>query len=192
MTNQVQSCCQCNYTALLELSGLDPTDIVFGTFHSAVSKLKLRGPYPSSFSRDFGLDTEGLSLVGTTSSGLHCEHCPHGTVTPNQPSTDGSPVCLESSVSFQEEMDQKCMDNEGAVYSSSVFASRVQRWLRRCLTCVCECDDGVDQRSSVASHDRFHSAVRFHCMHTSFYFHFKFYFQKIYFFFVSKGSCKIK
>ncbi|PIK53148.1 putative sn1-specific diacylglycerol lipase alpha [Apostichopus japonicus] len=35
-TGRVQACCQCNYTALLELSGLDPNDIVFGTFHSAV------------------------------------------------------------------------------------------------------------------------------------------------------------
>lgn len=166
LTRQVQACCQCNYTALLELSGLDPNDIVFGTFHSAVSKTKLRGPYPSNFSRDFGLDTEGLNLVGRSSSGLHCEHCPHGYVAPTVSSPDGSPICLESSVSFQEEMDQKCM--EGSSSEQPEVAPGVQRWLRRCLTCVCECYCGDDREA--IGHDHCHTAaVCLHCMYT-FYF----------------------
>ncbi|XP_071812616.1 diacylglycerol lipase-alpha-like isoform X2 [Apostichopus japonicus] len=152
-TGRVQACCQCNYTALLELSGLDPNDIVFGTFHSAVSKSKLQGCYPSSFSRDYGLDTEGLNLVGRSSSGLHCEHCPHGYTAPNISSPDGSPACLESSVSFQEEMDQKCM--EGSAYPELV--PRLQRWLENCLACVCECYCGKDGAARVVT--QLHSAV---------------------------------
>lgn len=164
-TGRVQACCQCNYTALLELSGLDPNDIVFGTFHSAVSKSKLQGCYPSSFSRDYGLDTEGLNLVGRSSSGLHCEHCPHGYTAPNISSPDGSPACLESSVSFQEEMDQKCM--EGSAYPELV--PRLQRWLENCLACVCECYCGKDGAARVVT--QLHSAVCFHCIIT---FHFSF------------------
>ncbi|XP_038072400.1 diacylglycerol lipase-alpha-like isoform X1 [Patiria miniata] len=100
------NCCGCNFRALKKLSGLEDADVVYATFHSAVST-RLRDN-PHNISTEFGLDTEGLTLVGATATEENKRGSKGGTM------TNESGICLETSLTFQEEMDERCLREGGA------------------------------------------------------------------------------
>ena len=103
------NCCHCNLAALKKLSGLPNADFVYATFHSAVSS-KLRDPTSSLsyLSKDYGLDMEGTRLLGNVSANGG------GLSNSGAKLANESGIFLGSSLSFQEEMDNRCLrqDNE--------------------------------------------------------------------------------
>lgn len=96
------NCCRCNLVALKKISGLPNADFVYATFHSAVSS-RLRSD-SNKLSQVFGLDMEGTCLVGNV--GLYNNGSSGGKF------VNESGVFLGSSLSFQEEMDSRCLRDQ--------------------------------------------------------------------------------
>ncbi|XP_022093969.1 sn1-specific diacylglycerol lipase alpha-like isoform X1 [Acanthaster planci] len=131
------SCCGCNFTALKKLSGLEDADVVYATFHSAVSNRLHENPH--SLSTEFGLDTEGLTLVGATAAD-NKQSSKGGTMTYE------SGICLETSLTFQEEMDERCLregkvsrgGGGGPVNKRGCCCKGCARWsFPSCMACLC-------------------------------------------------------
>lgn len=145
----------CNFAALKKMSGLSNNDIVYATFHVSVSNKDA-----SSVTESYGIDTEGTVLVGRTnekgglsfgkrdvlnSAGGHHK-------TPLNPAqTPESGICLKTSLSFQEEMDDRMMTFDTGSLTSDVFddgllscggrfCSCLPPSLSPCSTACCESD----------------------------------------------------
>ncbi|XP_063971191.1 diacylglycerol lipase-alpha-like [Lytechinus pictus] len=154
------NCCMCNFAALKKMSGLSNNDIIYATFHVSVSSNK----EDSSVTESYGLDTEGLVLVGRTNEkgGLKRD-VPNsrGDKTPLDAETPESGICLTTSLSFQEEMDDRMMTfDAGSLGSSDVFDDGLLSCGGRFCSCLppslspCSqacCDSDVLSAGSVSS-----------------------------------------
>nr|XP_054774732.1 diacylglycerol lipase-alpha-like [Lytechinus pictus] len=154
------NCCMCNFAALKKMSGLSNNDIIYATFHVSVSSNKEE----SSVAESYGLDTEGLVLVGRTNEkgGLKRD-VPNsrGDKTPFDAETPESGICLTTSLSFQEEMDDRMMTfDAGSLGSSDVFDDGLLSCGGRFCSCLppslspCSqacCDSDVLSSGSVSS-----------------------------------------
>ncbi|XP_033102022.1 sn1-specific diacylglycerol lipase alpha-like isoform X2 [Anneissia japonica] len=109
------NCCHCNYAALKKISGLDDSNIVYTTFHSAVSRIQPITHHAGSVG-ELSMDMEGLRLVGSVSNGgqqnAGGEQNSETSQTVEQAADFPPVMCLETSMSFQEVMDERCMDVE--------------------------------------------------------------------------------
>ena len=119
------------------MSGLNNNDIIYATFHVSVSNKE-----ESSVTESYGIDTEGLVLVGKTNEkgGLSGKrdvaNSAGGTRTPLDAQTPESGICLKTSLSFQEEMDDRMMTfDTGSLTSADVFDDG----LLSCGGCFCSC-----------------------------------------------------
>ncbi|XP_071942298.1 diacylglycerol lipase-alpha-like isoform X2 [Antedon mediterranea] len=109
------NCCHCNYAALKKISGLDDANIIYTTFHSAVSKTRPPTIHAGSVG-ELSMDMEGLRLVGSVNNRGQ-QNTEQNGATPalsaDSEADEFPPVmCLETSMSFQEVMDERCMDLE--------------------------------------------------------------------------------
>ncbi|XP_071792184.1 diacylglycerol lipase-alpha-like isoform X1 [Asterias amurensis] len=124
------NCCRCNFTALKKLSGLEDADVIYATFHSAVST-SLLCDQPRGLSTEFGLDMEGLNLVGSTT--VDNRGCSRGATM-----TSESGICLETSLSFQEEMDERCLRGaEGGGGGVNKRGRSARSSFPSCMACLC-------------------------------------------------------
>eukprot|EP00057_Strongylocentrotus_purpuratus_P022775 XP_011677249.1 PREDICTED: sn1-specific diacylglycerol lipase alpha-like [Strongylocentrotus purpuratus] len=149
------NCCMCNFAALKKMSGLSNNDIVYATFHVSVSNKD-----ESSVTESYGIDTEGTVLVGQTNEKgglsfgkrdvLNSSAGPGHHKTPLDPAqTPESGICLKTSLSFQEEMDDRMMTgsltsgdvfDDGLLSCGGRFCSCLPPSLSPCSTACCESD----------------------------------------------------
>ncbi|XP_071492907.1 diacylglycerol lipase-alpha-like [Diadema antillarum] len=159
------NCCMCNFAALKKMSGLGNNDIIYATFHVSVSCSSccqgLGSKEESTGTESYGIDTEGLMLVGRTSPrgvGPQAGGANEAGATPNV-QTPESGICLKTSLSFQEEMDERMMRKEarsaaslsddGSVSCGGRFCSCLPPSLSPCSSACSE--SGVASAGSVSS-----------------------------------------
>ncbi|XP_072046452.1 uncharacterized protein [Amphiura filiformis] len=114
------NCCNCNLAALKKISGLPNADFVYATFHSAMEFL----------SKEFGLDMEGTHLLGNVSADANGG----GQFNNSAKVANESGIFLGSSLSFQEEMDNRCLHQDGG--STSERDGEVERTTSTTTTCM--------------------------------------------------------